>query len=224
MRKHMIAVVAVALAAVGFADCGPDANDCNTVFALKFSGKTACQREGKPNEYKSVRKLSGKGLLSLSGDDSREEFTEVKIAKRKYGPIAVAPVVRKCTIFGKNLAMLENGTYEPGKSYKLDSDIYMTVTNATDRGINIEQVGFGTVKVTISKEKRSACGAGVAGCIPTITPISYAGWFTGSFDPVCMDEAAYADDCNSFDDSSDVALIGGTWTARFKKKQSSGGK
>lgn len=224
MKKLMIVVVVSVLSAGGFAACGPNANSCNTVFEIKFSGKTACQHESKPVEYKSTRKISGKGYLYLNGDESREEFTEIKIAKQKYGPITVDADVRKCTIFGKNLEMLENGTYKPGKSYKLESDIYLTATNATDSAINIEQVGFGKVKVSISKEDHSDCGPGTSGCIPSVTPINYAGWFTGSFEPVCMDEEAYADDCNSFDDSSDVALVGGTWTAKFKKNLSTGRK
>ena len=203
--------------------------ECVTAFTLKFSGKTASEYTlaKKRTLYKTVQKISGKGELVLSPQVTSELFSNVKVGKKAIDDIVVPAAVNKCTYFGKRLANVvpaeKNAKMKEGKTYSLESDLGLSVVDATsgDYGkINIEQVAFGKVKVKISKYKpatKKGCRPvdPVAGCIPTLTPVSYSGWFTGSMDVGCLDEEAYADECNVFDAYDGIAVFGGKWSAKY---------
>ncbi len=225
MKKFMIVAAVAALSAGAFASCGESVTGCKTVFTVKFSGKTAT--ENAAETYKTVQKISGKGTLTFSADDYVEELS-VKVGKQKYAIELHEGELTKWTYFGKKLAVLEGGDYKPGKTYKLESDLGIKFEGQTgvdedseeDYQINVNQVAFGKVKVYITKKTAAkGCGEGTDGCIPIVTPVSYKGWFTGDFVPTCLDEADYDDDCVVFE-GSEIALIGGTWSAKYDKKAS----
>jgi len=225
MKKLMIVAAVAALSTGAFASCGETITGCKTVFTVKFSGKTAVENQA--GTYTTVTKISGKGSLTFSADDYAEELA-IKVGKQKYDLFLTGGELTKWSYFGKNLETLEGGDYKPGKTYKLESDLGIKFAEAyldEDQseevsGFNVYQVAFGQVKVYITKDKKaSGCGEDVTGCIPVVTPVKYSGWFTGDFEPTCLDLADYDDDCVVFEDNT-IALFGGTWSAKYNKKAS----
>jgi hypothetical protein len=220
MKKLMIAAAVAAMTAGVFAgNCAeePDDPDCALVMTVKFSGKTATEKD---LEYKTVQKISGKGVLTIA--DYVTEVLAVKVGKEKYDIILEDGEVTKLTVFGKNLekAMDEN-TMKPGKTYKVESDIGVVFEDQDDYAISVNQVAFGSASIYVTKDKvikGGPCGEDdeIPGCVPVITLKKFSGWFTGKFE-TCLDELGYYDDCVEFDADEVTALIGGTWSAKVAK-------
>ena len=228
MKKLMIAAAVAAMTAGAFAEScqeDPETPDCQTVFTVKFSGKTACENE--KETYKTVQKISGSGYLVLS-DYVTEMFTKFKVGKTDYAKeiFFTDGEVTKFSMFGKNLEKLMDDTgasIKPGKTYKVETDFGVKFEDQTDYAINVYQVAFGDAKVYITKgsaAKSSGCGEipEVEGCIPEVTPNKLSGWFTAEWTPFCMDETGYSDSCVEFDE--EIAVAGGTWSAKYDKKNS----
>ena len=102
MKKLMIAAAVAALTAGAFAgNCAEEVLedvDCGLLMTVKFSGKTASEKN---LEYKTVQKISGKGILTIT--DYATELLEVKVGKAKYDVLLEDGEVTKLTVFGKNL-------------------------------------------------------------------------------------------------------------------------
>ena len=184
---------------------------------VKFSGKTATEKN---LEYKTVQKISGKGVLSIS--DYVTEVLAVKVGKEKYDVVLGDGEVTKLTVFGKNLekAMDEN-TMKPGKTYKVEADLGVVFEDQDDYAISVNQVAFGSASVYVTKDqtiKSGPCGDPdtILGCVPILSLKKFSGWFTGKFE-TCLDELGYYDDCVEFDADEVTALIGGTWSAKVAK-------
>lgn len=229
MKKLMVAAAVAAMTAGAFAgECGedPETPDCKTVFTVKFSGKTATEYK---DTYKTAQKISAKGYLLISPDYVQEKFSTLKVGSDKYENVLLDDgEVVKMTYFGKKLdAVLDENVKKPGKTYSLESDLRVQFADQTDATINIDQVAFGKVKVYVTKDKTikaGKCGedVDVPGCVNVLTPVSYSGWFTGDFTPMCLDEEGYFDCCNEFD-ADGVAIMGGTWSAKYDKRNSIAG-
>lgn len=221
----MLAAAVAALTAGAFAaGCqeDPEPVDCVTTFTVKFSGKTAT--ENAKQTYKTVQKLSGKGYLYLKGATAVDEEISGKIGSEKFAKVLENGEITKFTVFGKNLAKaIDVNQYKPGKSYSVESDLGVKFTAQGDEQLNVNQVAFGkaTIKISKASEHKSACGEPTTtpGCVPTMLPVSYNGWFTGDFSPLCLDEKNYNDGCYEFG-GSPIALIGGTWSAKYSKSKS----
>ena len=219
MKKLMIASAVAAMTAGAFAgNCSEDPvdPDCALVMTVKFSGKTATEKN---LEYKTVQKISGKGVLSIS--DYVTEVLAVKVGKEKYDVLLEDGEVTKLTVFGKNLetAMDEN-TMKPGKKYKVEADLGVQFEDQTENAISVNQVAFGSASIYVTKPKTikgGACGEDteIEGCVPVLSLKKFSGWFTGKFE-TCLDELGYYDDCVEFDADEITALIGGTWSAKVK--------
>ena len=220
MKKLMIAAAVAAMTAGVFAgNCAEDPvdPDCALVMTVKFSGKTATEKD---LEYKTVQKISGKGVLTIA--DYVTEVLAVKVGKEKYDILLEDGEVTKLTVFGKNLekAMDEN-TMKPGKTYKVESDIGVVFEDQDDYAISVNQVAFGSASIYVTKDKTikaGPCGEDdeILGCVPVLTLKKFSGWFTGKFE-TCLDELGYYDDCVEFDADEVTALIGGTWSAKVAK-------
>ena len=195
--------------------------DCALILNVKFSGKTATETETKKGDmYKTVQKISGKGVLSIG--EYVTEVLAVKVGKVKYDIVLEDGDVYKLTVFGKNLeTALDENTMKPGKTYKVESDIGVQFEDQDDYAISVNQVAFGSATVKVSKPgtiKAGPCGEDeeILGCVPTFALKKFNGWFTGKFE-TCLDEVGYYDDCVEFDADEVTALIGGTWSATVKK-------
>jgi hypothetical protein len=219
MKKLMIAAAVAAMTAGAFAGkCAEDPEDleCALVMTVKFSGKTATEKN---LEYKTVQKISGKGVLTLT--DYATEVLEVKVGKAKYDVVLEDGEVTKLTVFGKNLEKAtDENTMKPGKTYKVEADLGVAFEDQGDYAVSVNQVAFGSAKIKVSKPqtiKGGACGEDteIEGCIPTVSLKKFSGWFTGKFE-TCLDEVGYADDCVEFDADEVTALVGGTWSAKVK--------
>ena len=225
MKKLMIAAAAAAMIAGGYASCKEDPEfDCVTAFKVSFSGKTANEK----TEYKTVQKLSAKGYLLIDSEYVTETL-EVKVGKEKTTIYLEDGEITKFTYFGKDLEkVLDDNTKKPGKTYKLESDLGVKFEDQTeDYAVNVNQVAFGKVKVYVTKPqtiKGGKCGDDeeIEGCLNIVTPDKFSGWFTGDYTPFCLDEEAYNDCCYEFE-GSDIAIFGGTWTAKYDKKNSIAG-
>ena len=213
MKKLMIAAAVAAMTAGAFAgNCKEEvAAGCSLDFTVKFSGKTTVEKD---LEYKTVTKISGKGVLSL-GDYVTESLV-VKVGKDKYDVVLADGEVTKLTYFGKNVEKaLDESTMKPGKTYKAEADLGVMFEDQTDAMISVNQVAFGSAKVKISKEHSSPCGDPTEGCVPVVSLCKFSGWFTGKWE-TCLDEYGYADDCVEFDADEITSLLGGTWSAKAK--------
>ena len=230
MKKLMIVAAVAALSASAFAAKCSDApqNDCQTAFTVKFSGKTADtyfkNSDGDEGDYAAIQKISGKGSLVVA-EYVTEYLESVKVGKYKVGNLTLTEgELIKWSYFGKNLETISNDwTKKPGKTYKFESDFGVAFEEQLDDlALSVDQVAFGKVKVYITKDKtvKSGCGEStIEGCLPVVTPVSYSGWFTGSFTPACVEWELYDDGCVEFG-GDEVALIGGTWSAKYSKKLS----
>ena len=220
MKKLMIASAVAAMTAGAFAgNCSEDPvdPDCALVMTVKFSGKTATEKN---LEYKTVQKISGKGVLSIS--DYVTEVLAVKVGKDKYDVVLEDGEVTKLTVFGKNLEKaLDENTMKPGKTYKVEADLGVSFEDQDDWAVSVDQVAFGKASIYVTKDtinKSGPCGEDeeIPGCVPVITLKKFSGWFTGKFE-TCLDELGYYDDCVEFDADEVTALIGGTWSAKVAK-------
>lgn len=224
MKKLMFAAAVAAMTASVLAgNCKETPEeDCMDVFNVKFSGKTTTENEDLT--YKSVKKLSGKGTLTITADYVTEALA-AKVGKAKYTLLLEEGEVTKFTVFGKKLEkVLDDNLKKPGKHYDLESDLGVKFEGADEYDINVNQVAFGKVDAYITKAKTikgGACGEDidVDGCELVLTPKSFNGWFTGDFQ-TCLDELEFTNDCNEFEADGATALIGGTWSAKYNKKLS----
>lgn len=220
MKKLMIASAVAAMTAGAFAgNCveEPEPGDCALVMTVKFSGKTATEKN---LEYKTVQKISGKGVLTIT--DYATEILDVKVGKVKETVLLTDGEVTKLTVFGKNLEKaLDKDTMKPGHTYKVEADLGVAFEDQDDYAISVNQVAFGSATVYITKNKTikgGPCGEDdeILGCVPVLTLKKFSGWFTGKFE-TCLDELGYYDDCVEFDADEVTALIGGTWSAKVAK-------
>ena len=224
MKKLMIAAAVAAMTAGAFAsNCAEDPidPDCALLLKVKFSGKTASEIETKKGDmYKTVQKISGKGVLSIA--DYVTEVLDVKVGKAKYDILLEDGDVYKLTVFGKNLeTALDENTMKPGKTYKAEADIGVQFEDQDDYAISVNQVAFGSASIYVTKDKTikgGPCGEDdtILGCVPVLSLKKFNGWFTGKFE-TCLDEIGYYDDCVEFDADEVTALIGGTWSATVVK-------
>jgi len=241
MKKLMIVAAAAAMTLASEAalkplpceNCGAASGDCDViVFKVTGSGKAVVTK----GDYKEVGKLKiKKGALALVGSicadtgvccyEEGEFFATIKAGKTtfKLGSV-VEPGV--WSVFGKNLDKLRAGDVKAGKSYKLDSALFVAAAEGDtviDGEADVEEdsieyyaSAFGTVGVKISKGSSGTCNP-VAPCDPTYTPKSYSGWFVGKY--ACIgDEDCFLCSC------ADTDVFGGTWKATYtsSKKTLSG--
>ena len=232
----MIVAAAAAMTLVGEAgslkpipcpDCGTGPGDCEVVFKVTGSGKAVVSKD----EYKEVGTLKiKKGALALTGTlcedtgiccfDSGVLEATIKAGKKTFEIVSeVTPDV--WSVFGKNLDKIRSGDVKPGKTYKLDSALFISSVGGTmivDGDADVEEdtisyyaSAFGTVSVKISKGTSGTCNP-TAPCDPTYTPKSYSGWFVGLY--ACIGE----EDC-FLCDCADTDVFGGTWKATFKSSR-----
>ncbi len=233
----MIVAAAAAMTLVGEAgslkpqacvNCGTGPSDCEVVFKVTGSGKAVVSK----TEYKEVGTLKiSKGVLALTGTlcadtgvccfDSGLLEAVIKAGKKKFEiESAVTPDV--WSVFGKNLDKIRSGDVKPGKSYKLDSALFIssgagdTIVVDGDTVVEEDSVefyasAFGKVNVKIAKGTSGTCNP-KAPCDPEYTPKSYSGWFVGKY--ACLgDEDCFLCDC------ADTDVFGGTWKASFKSSR-----
>ena len=233
MKKLMIVAAAAAMTLASEAalrptecpNCGETASGCDVVvFKVTGSGKAVVVK----GDYKEVGNLKiKKGALALTGTlcadtgiccyDAGEFYATIKAGKNtfKLGSV-VEPQV--WSVFGKNLEKLRIGDVKAGKTYKLDSALYIasdagnTVVDGDaevdEDSIEYYASAFGSVNVKISKGTSGTCNP-VAPCDPTYTPKSYTGWFVGKY--ACLGE----EDC-FLCDCADTDVFGGTWKAVYQ--------
>lgn len=213
-------------------NCGggtEEVSECDTVvFKIKGSGKAVVTKD----DYKAVKTIKiSKGALALTGTfceatgaccyDSGAFFATVKTGGRTI-KIAqdITPAV--WSVFGKNLNKVRTGNVKKGKTYKLDSALFIESDgDAYVDDVNVEDLqfaasAFGTVNVGISKGSKkssSYCAPAVEcpECTPTYTPKTYSGWFVGKY--ACVGE----EDC-FLCDCADTDVFGGTWKATYTTK------
>ena len=121
--------------------------------------------------------------------------------------------IAKLTVFGKNF----DTVLKPGRSTSIESDILWTFANEDLMPINLQFVGFGKAKRSLSKATPDTdpCGDNsVEGCDETISWPSWSGWFTGIWDSDNNDFLSL--NCEDLCD----AVAGGTWSAKYNKKLS----
>ena len=232
----MIVAAAAAMTLVGEAgslkpiecpNCGAGSSDCEVVFKVTGSGKAVVSK----TEYKEVGTLKiSKGVLALTGTlcadtgiccfDSGVLEATVKAGKKSFEiESLVAPGV--WSVFGKNLDKIRMGDVKPGKSYKLDSALFISSgagDTIIDGDADVEEdtieyyaSAFGKVNIKIAKGTSGTCNP-TAPCDPEYTPKSYSGWFVGLY--ACIGE----EDC-FLCDCSDTDVFGGTWKATFKSSK-----
>lgn len=230
----MIVAAAAAMTLVGEAgslkpipcpDCGEGPGGCEAVFKVTGSGKAVISKD----DYKEVGTIKiKKGALALTGTlceatgiccfDAGILEATVKAGKKTF-EIASEVTPDVWSVFGKNLDKIRSGDVKPGKSYKLDSALFITAAAGdsyiVDGEADVEEdtieyyaSAFGKVNVKISKGTSGTCNP-TAPCDPTYTPKSYSGWFVGKY--ACIGE----EDC-FLCDCADTDVFGGTWKATFK--------
>jgi hypothetical protein len=237
MKKLMIIAAAAAMTFAGQAalkpqacqNCGVSETGCDVVvFKVTGSGKAVVAKD----DYKEVAKLKiKKGALALVGELCADSgiccysegafFATITAGKIKF---ALASVVSPdvWSVFGKNLDKIRTGNVKPGKTYKLDSALFISSgagDTVVDGDADVEEdsieyyaSAFGTVNVKISKGSTSVCGPGEDPCEPLYTPKSYSGWFVGKY--ACLGE----EDC-FLCDCADTDVFGGTWKATYQKSK-----
>lgn len=242
MKKLMIVAAAVAMSFAGEAagikavpqiceNCGAGGNsDCPAVvFKVTGSGKAVVSK----GDYKEVKSLKiKKGALALVNScadagfccyDDGAFFAKIKAGKASFQLAArIEPGV--WSVFGKNLDKIRSGEYKAGKTYKLDSALFIRTVEAFEGSDNDEiyvdgdtaldpatlqfaASAFGKMNVKISKKKSGYCGS--SECDPTYTPKSYSGYWVAKYN--CVGE----EDC-FLCQCTDTDVAGGTWKATFK--------
>ena len=237
MKKLMIVAATAAMAfaseagalkPVACPTCGTGPGDCEVVFKVTGSGKAVVTKD----DYKEVGTLKiKKGSLALVGDlceltgvccfNSGVLVATVKAGKKTFAVESlVTPDV--WSVFGKNLDKIRTGDVKAGKTYKLDSALFISSaagdTIITDGDADVDESSieyyasaFGTVNVKISKGTSGTCNP-TAPCDPTYTPKTYNGWFVGKY--ACIgDEDCFLCDC------ADTDVFGGTWKASFQSSR-----
>ena len=231
MKKLMIVAAAVALAATAQAgivvtNCAQKVSaECpNIVFKVTASGKIV---DGITKAYKTVSSLKvSKGALVLWGSGSDDccydyysLYLPVKVGKVTYKIVVPQEELDCWTIFGKNLALIDEVT--KNKKFSLESEIGLSYDDDAALGEDLDEdvalafiataVGKATYKYTAEKEgKTSGCKVG---CIPEsydVIPGNYSGWFAG-FYPAEGEEFCLTCACNELD------VYGGTWKAKYSK-------
>ena len=225
----MIVAAAAAMTLVGEAklkptectECGA-ASGCDVVvFKVTGSGKAVVVKD----DYKAVGSLKiKKGALALVGDyceldglccyDGGWFYATLKANKKTF-KLASEIGLGVWSVFGKNLDKIRSNDVKEGKSYKLDSALFIESqgNDYIDGDADVDQLyfaasAFGTVNVKISKAGGSSCNP-TAGCDPTYIPKSYSGWFVGKY--ACVGE----EDC-FLCTCTDTDVFGGTWKASYK--------
>ena len=205
-------------------------SECSViVFKVKGSGKAVAASDG----YKSVKSLKiSKGALALTGSkcaatgdccyDAGVFYATVKVGNKSIA-VAQEMNIGVWSVFGKNLDKVRTSNFKKGKSYDLDSALYIEGDGEclTDddliEDLSFVASAFGKFKVSISKgtkTPKSSCYAAVDDCpecTPIYTPKSYSGWFVGKY--ACVGE----EDCFMCD-CSDTDVFGGTWKATYTSK------
>ena len=220
MKKVMFAVAAAALTATGFASCKPGDGEaeksCAIVFDLSGSGKISGQN--KADTYKCNSSLKAKGYLVVDQDYNAELLANFKYQGEKINAQLVG-AVNQWGAYGKYMPLFEAGEYKPGKTYKFDSDLGVAFEGTTDADVNAFLSTFGTVKASVSKEKKTGTGTCNPGkttaCEITWTPVKYAGWIAGTID-ACADLIVPEFECVV--PPCELNLFGGKVTLKYNKK------
>ena len=240
MKKLMMVAAVAAMSFVGMAagslqpqaceECGSSSSDCDViVFKVTGSGKAVVVK----SDYKEVGALKiKKGALALVGELCEATgiccysegyfFAKIKAGKATFD-MASYLELGVWSVFGKNLDKIRSGDVKPGKTYKLDSALYISSAAGDtevdgDTVVDAESIefyasAFGTVNVKISKGTSGTCNP-KGPCDPTYTPKSYSGWFVGKY--ACLGE----EDC-FLCDCADTDVFGGTWKATYQKSKNS---
>lgn len=229
MKKLMIIAAAAAMTFAGEAalkptkceNCGA-ASGCDVVvFKVTGSGKAVVVKD----DYKAVGSIKiKKGALALTGTLCEADglccyeegmfYATIKASKKTF-KLASVIVPGVWSVFGKNLDKIRSLDVKEGKSYKLDSALFIESQGEDyiDGDADVDELyfaasAFGTVNVKISKAGGSSCNP-TTGCDPTYIPKSYSGWFVGKY--ACVGE----EDC-FLCDCADTDVFGGTWKASYK--------
>lgn len=237
MKKLMIVAAAAVMTLVSEAgslkpqacpDCGISVSDCDVVvFKVTGSGKAVVVK----NDYKAVGALKiKKGALALTGTeceatgiccyDSGYFFATLKAGTSTFTLASeIEPTV--WSVFGKNLDLIRAGDFKPGKSYNLDSALFIESQGSdyVEGDVFVDDLyfaasAFGTVGVKITKDGSSASCNPTKGCDPIYTPKNYSGWFVGKY--ACVGE----EDC-FLCDCTDTDVFGGTWKATYQGSKKS---
>lgn len=237
MKKVMMMAVAAAtfacnaaLTPVACAECGASgSSECSTiVFKVTGSGKAVASEGG----YKTVKQIKiKKGALALFGAycsltdtccyETGTFYATVKVGKKS---IAIAQEVELgvWSLFGKNLENSRTTNLKRGKTYKLDSALYVEGVEgayATDdseiEDLSFVASAFGKFEVSIAKAKKqkscSTCEEVCPDCTPVYAPKKYSGWFVGKYSCVGPEDC-FMCDCSNTD------VLGGTWKAAYTSK------
>ena len=209
------------------ADCGERISDCMVTFKVTGSGKAVVTKA----DYKEVGTLKiKKGVLALTGTlcedtgiccfDAGVLEATIKAGKKTF-EIASEVTPDVWSVFGKSLDTIRMGDVKPGKSYKLDSALFISSVGGTvivDGDADVEEdsieyyaSAFGKVNVKIDKGTKGTCNPTLP-CDPIYTPKSYSGWFVGKY--ACIGE----EDC-FLCDCADTDVFGGTWKAVYKSSK-----
>lgn len=230
MKKLMIAAAAAAVVGGAYAaSCAPgSSSSCDAlVFSLSGSGKISA--ENSKETYKTNAKFSPKGYLVINRDYSVEILASFKYMGDKT-VAAVGGVVQQLGAYGKNAEKFDDGSYKPGKTYKLDSDLGVAFGSDTpevlDEVSDVAEIfgymsTFGKVKAKVSKQKvndKSTCNPSTNNaCEVTWTPVKYTGWFAGEYVPDCIDEVVPTFTCTAFNKTGH-GLFGGKVTLKYTSK------
>lgn len=201
-------------------NCGAASGCDAVVFKVTGSGKAVIVKD----DYKAVGSIKiKKGALALTGTlceadglccyDAGMFYATIKANKKTFKLASeITPDV--WSVFGKNLDKIRSNDVKEGKSYKLDSALFISSGDFVyDGDVDLDDLAFfasafGTVNVKISKAGGSSCNP-TSGCDPTYIPKSYSGWFVGKY--ACVGE----EDC-FLCDCADTDVFGGTWKASYK--------
>lgn len=234
MKKMMIIAATVAMTFASQAltalkpeeclGCGGGSGDCPwVVFKVTGSGKAVVG--AKKGDYKKVGSLKiRKGALALEGQycaatdsccyDSGWFYATIRAGKVSF-KLASEVEVGVWSVFGKHLEKVRGLDVKQGKTYKLDSALFIASAGATyvDDG-DLDDLSFwasalGKVNVKISKGSSSSNCSPTKGCTPEYIPKKYSGWFVAQY--ACIGE----EDC-FLCTCVDTDIAGGTWKATYK--------
>jgi hypothetical protein len=239
MKKMMIIAAAVAMTFASEAaglkpapcpDCGYKDGACDVVvFKVTGSGKAVVVK----SDYKEIASLKiKKGALALTGTyceandsccyDAGWFYATIKAGKSTF-KLASEIVPGVWSVFGKNLDKIRDGDFKSGKTYKLDSALFVESAdnNYIDGDADVDELyfaasAFGKVNVKISKAGSGSSCNPQKGCTPSYNPKSYSGWFVGKY--ACVgEEDCFLCDCTNTD------VFGGTWKASYKSSAKTDG-
>lgn len=218
----------------------PNASDeCPTlVFKLTANGK-AVDSVGSES-YKAVKTLKvRKGALAFVANadcasegfccyDTMDLYATVKIGNETKQIGITSLSIDKWSVFGKNFEKASNylTSIKPGKSVKLDSDLFVSGedldTLDEEDAISLFAAAFGEFSLKVSKASTSAKSGSYCvatydspGCDPIWTPKTYSGWFVGYHNLTGDDYSCFNCECGEYD------IFGGTWKATYQPKLTS---